>query len=77
MDPERDMTDLDDDLRSTAEDVFIDAGELKTIEKVKAALPADDPRVLPLAKKAGELGAKIAAKTEVQLAIAEEATRAG
>ena len=77
MDPERDMTEIDDDLRATAEDVFSDAGELKAIEKVKAALPADDPRVLPLARKAEQLGAKIAAKTEVQRAIAEEASGAG
>ena len=77
MGTERDLNQVDEDLRATAEDIFADAGELKAIERVKAALPANDPRVLSLAKKADELGDKIAEKTSAELALAKEAAGAG
>ena len=77
MDNERDLSELEDDLHATAEDIFADAGELKAIEKVKATAPAEDPRQLGLAKKADELGKKIAAKTAAELALAKDAAGAG
>jgi hypothetical protein len=77
MDPERGVSDLEADLRATAEDIAADAGELATIEKKKAAMPPEDPRLRDLAKKADELGDKIAAKTSVELALAKDATGAG
>jgi hypothetical protein len=77
MDPERGVNELEADLRATAEDIAADAGELKTIETRKATMPAGDPRLLDLAKKADELGDKIAAKTSGELALAKDATGAG
>lgn len=77
MDKQRPLTELDEDLRSTAEDIFADAGELKAVERVKAGLPAGDPRILTLSKKADELGEKIAEKTAAELKLAQEATGAG
>ena len=77
MDNKRKLNDVDEDLRSTAEDIFADAGELKAIEKVKAGLPPGDARLLTLAKKADELGDKIAEKTATELQLAREATGAG
>jgi hypothetical protein len=73
VDSERDLSELEDDLHAMAEDLFVDAGELKAIEKVKAELPVDHPRQLVLAKKANELGEKIAAKTAAELALAKDA----
>jgi hypothetical protein len=76
VDNQRRLSGLDEDLRSTAEDIFADAGELKAIEKVKAGLPAGDRRLLSLAKKADELGDKIAEKTAAELNLAQEAAGA-
>jgi hypothetical protein len=76
VDQERNLSEIEEDIRSTAEDVFADAAELKSIEKVKATLPADDPRLLGLAKKADELGEKIAAKTAAELQLAKDAAGA-
>ena len=77
MDQQRDLNEVHEDLRATAEDIFADAGELKAVEKVKAGLPPGDPRLLALAKKADELGDKIAEKTATELQLAREATSAG
>ncbi len=77
MGNERNLSEIEEDLRSTAEDIFVDAGELKAIEKTKATLPADDPRVLALAKKADEIAETISAKTAAEVALAKEASGAG
>ena len=76
MGKDRDLSEVEQDLRATAEDIFVDAGELKAIENVKTTLPLDDPRLVGLAKKAEELGEKIAAKTSAELALAKEAASA-
>jgi hypothetical protein len=77
VDQQRRLSELDEDLRSTAEDIFADAGELKAVERVKAGLPAGDPRLLSLAKKAEALGEKIAEKTATERKLADEAAGAG
>ena len=74
MDPERGVSDLEEDLRATAEDIVADASELTKIEKKKADLPAEDPRLLDLSRKAEVLGNKIAAKTSGELALAKDAS---
>jgi hypothetical protein len=76
MDPERGVSELEEDFRSTAEDIIADAAELKTIEKKKASLGPSDPRLVELSKAAEDLGEKIAAKTSVELALAKDATGA-
>jgi len=45
MDPERELTDLESDIRSTAENIEADAARLQKIEQHKAALPGDDADV--------------------------------
>jgi hypothetical protein len=76
VDKERNLREVEEDLRATAEDVFADAGELKAIEKVKAGLPASDRRLVSLAKQADALAEKIASKTAAELALAKEAAGA-
>ena len=76
MDSERNLSEIEQDLRSTAEDIFVDAGQLKAIEQTKTTLPADDPRVLALAKKAEEIAENISAKTAAEVALAKEASGA-
>jgi hypothetical protein len=76
MDPERDVSDVEEDLRSTAEDIVADASELKSIEKKKARMAPGDPGLVELARAAGELGEEIAAKTAMELKLAKDATGA-
>lgn len=77
MDPERGVSELEEDLRATAEDIVADATELTAIEKRKAVMAPEDPRLVGLAKKAEELGSKIAEKTSSELALAKDASTAG
>lgn len=67
------VSDLDDDLRATAEAIAGDAERLKQIERAKALLPADDPRVAELAREAERLIDEMASKTTEQSLLVDEA----
>jgi hypothetical protein len=57
------VPDLEGDLRATAEDIASDASELTSIEKEKAGLQADDPRLAELSRRGERLARRILPKT--------------
>lgn len=71
---ERDrLTELHEDLRSTAEDLAADAARVRQIETEKAGLHPTDPKVAKLAEESEELTAQMADKAKIQSALIEEA----
>jgi hypothetical protein len=77
MDPEREMSEVAQDLRATSEDIAADAADLKSLEERKAQLDPSDHRVLALSEAAEDLAERIAAKANAETALAKEAARAG
>ena len=70
--------DLENDIHATAEDIVADAAVLQSVEAEKAALDADDPRALDLAKQAEALARRMASKTVAERELVAEASqRAG
>ena len=67
------VSDLDDDVRATAESIASDAERLKQIERAKALLPANDPRVAELAREAELLIDEMAAKATEQSLLVDDA----
>ena len=67
------MSDLDDDVRATAESIAADAERLKQIERAKTLLPADDPKVAELAREAELLIDEMASKATEQSILVEDA----
>ncbi len=45
------MSDIQDDLRATAESIAADAEQLAAIETKKSKLDADDPRMIELSRE--------------------------
>jgi hypothetical protein len=74
MDTERnELSDLASDIKVTAADVAADAARVAEIEKTKAGLPANDPRLPELAKESEELAARMALTTKVETALVGKA----
>jgi len=74
MDTESDRpTDLDDDMRATADDLAADAAQIHDIESEKAELPADDPKAAALAGQTEALIEQMNEKAKVQTALIEKA----
>jgi hypothetical protein len=67
------MTNLQDDLKATAEAMIDDSQRVKDLEKQKLVLAADDPRYVEIARQIEDLVARMAAKARAQTQIAEEA----
>lgn len=65
------MSDLESDLRATAEDIAADATRLKEIEETKADLDADDPLVQKLSDESEQLARRIVPKTVAQREITQ------
>ena len=74
MGSERRLSEVESDLRATAENVSLDAERLKSLEDVKAKLTADDPSPIKIAEHAKKLADEISVKAE--LALAKEASAA-
>ena len=68
------MSELEDDVRATAESIAADAERLKRVEQAKTELPISDPALRDLAGEAEHLVETIAEKTGVQSALVDEAT---
>ena len=66
--------DLQSDIQATADDIAADSEALHGIETQKAALDADDPRLVELSEAARALGRAIASKTVAQHELVLEAT---
>ena len=67
------MSDLQDELRATTDDIKSDADELRALESVKASLEPDDPRQDALAARVVDLVRDLGPKAEAQREIVAEA----
>ena len=67
------MSELENDLRATAEDIAADAARLAAIEDEKASLGADDPRLLELSAEGEEIARRLVPKTSAESELAAEA----
>lgn len=69
----RAMSDLERDLRATAEDIAADAARLQTIEEEKARLDPSDPRVVELSAESERLARRLVPKTAAERELADAA----
>jgi hypothetical protein len=67
------VSDLDNDLRATAEDIEADAARLAAIEAEKARLGTDDPRLLELSAEGEAIARRLVPKTAAESELAGEA----
>lgn len=66
------MPDLEQDLRATEEDIAADSMRLAAIEREKAGLEPDDPRLTELSVEGERLARQIVPKTVAERDIAED-----
>ena len=71
------MSELESDLRATAEDISADAAKLTRIEDEKAGLDADDPRMAELSAESEQLARRIVPKTVAERELADLANDGG
>jgi hypothetical protein len=69
------MSDEQEDLRATIDDIAADAHELAAVEQAKKSLDPSDPRAAELSGRAEELGRRLAAKTRAERQLTDEARR--
>lgn len=67
------MSDLERDLRATAEDVAADAARIQEIEEEKARLDPSDPRVAELSAESQGLAERLVPKTVAERELADAA----
>ena len=67
------MSDLEEDLRATADSIAADAERLAAIEEEKQRLEADDPRMVELSAESERLAARLMPKANAELDIAGKA----
>jgi hypothetical protein len=67
------MSELDDDLRATADSIATDAERLAAIEEEKRVLEADDPRMIELSAESERLVGGLVPKTNAETQLAKEA----
>jgi hypothetical protein len=75
-DDAEDMSDLDGELRATADDIAADAARLQEIEEEKTHRDSADPRVDELSKEGEQLAKRLVPKATAEREIADEAGRA-
>jgi hypothetical protein len=68
------VSDLESDLRATAEDIAADAARLTAIEDEKARLGTDDPRLGELSAESEAIARRLVPKTVAERELADEAT---
>jgi hypothetical protein len=67
------VTELENDLHATAEDISADAARLSRIEDEKTGLDARDPRMAELSKESEQLARGIVPKAVAERELADEA----
>lgn len=67
------MSELDDDLRATADSIATDAERLAAIEEEKRVLEPDDPRMTELSAEGERLAEGLVPKTNAETQLAKEA----
>jgi len=65
------MSDLEGDLRATAEDIAADAARLKEIEEEKSRLAPSDPRVKTLSEESEAIARRLVPKTVAEREISD------
>lgn len=65
------LSDLETDLKATAEDIAADAAQLKALEEEKAGLEPEDPRVQELSAKSERLARRLVPKTVAEREITD------
>ena len=70
------MSELERDLRATAEDVAADAARIQEIEEEKARLDPRDPRVAELAAESERIAQRLVPKTAAERELADAAQAA-
>jgi hypothetical protein len=65
------LNELEHDLRATGEDIAADSARLAAIEDTKAALDAQDPRLVQLSAEGETLASRLVRKTAVESELAE------
>jgi len=71
------VSELDDDLRATAQSIIEDADRIGRIEQAKLGLDASDPRVTTLAREAEAVAADLLRKAAVERELATESASGG
>jgi len=66
------MSEIEDDLRTTAEAIKADATRVQEIEQRKLELDADDPRIPELAEEAVAVAERLLREARVERALAAE-----
>lgn len=69
----RAMSDLERDLRATAEDVAADAARIQEIEEEKTRLDPSDPRVVELSAESERIAQRLLPKTAAERELADAA----
>ena len=69
------MSEIDDDLRTTAEAIIADAEQIKGIEQEKLSLDADDPSIPVLAEEAEAIAERVLHEATIERELAAEAAR--
>ena len=67
------MADVEDDLRATGETIAVDAQRLADVEREKATLEIDDPRMADLSAEAERLAQRIVPLTAAETDLVAEA----
>jgi hypothetical protein len=67
------VSDLENDLRATAEDIAADAARLTAIEDEKTRLGSDDPRLVELSAEGEAIARRLVPKTVAERELADEA----
>ena len=65
------LSDLESDLKATAEDIAADAAQLKALEEQKSALDPEDPRVQELSARSERLARRLVPKTVAEREITD------
>jgi hypothetical protein len=67
------VSELENDLRATTEDIAADAARLAEIEDEKGRLDADDPRLVELSAEGEAIARRLVPKTAAESELAGEA----
>ena len=69
-------SDLEGDLKATAEDIAADAAQIKALEEEKADLDPADPRVQELSEKSERLARQLVPKTVAERELTDSISEA-
>lgn len=69
------MSDVENDLRATAEDIAADAARLTVIEVEKARLGASDPRLAELSAESERIAKRLVPKTAAETLLTDQVAK--